>query len=177
MLCQIGFYFWNDVIFGDENRLKLLSRRRREYVRRPQGSRCNPKYTTKTVKFGGKSIMVWGAIKQMAPEFSYGVRIAWILLDMRRFWRKDCYQSMRHIIPFNRTVHHVKIPKLSLLFCVLSDWSAQSLDLNIIEPLWSELKVRISSRKPDNIETLWRACEEQWAKIPVPNKKSLWKHS
>ena len=39
--------FWNDVLFSDEIRLEPLSRRR-EYVRRPQGSRYNPKYTTKT---------------------------------------------------------------------------------------------------------------------------------
>jgi len=55
--------FRNDVIFSDESRLELFSRRR-EYVRRPQGSRFNPKYTTKTVKFRGKSIMVWSAIKE-----------------------------------------------------------------------------------------------------------------
>ena len=53
--------FWNDVIFSDESRLELFSRRK--YVSRPQGSRYNPKYTTKTVKFGGKCIIVWGAIK------------------------------------------------------------------------------------------------------------------
>ena len=54
--------FWNNVIFSDESRLKLFSRKR-EYIRRPQGSRYNPKYTTKTVKFGEKSIMVWVTIK------------------------------------------------------------------------------------------------------------------
>ena len=61
--------------------------------------------------------------KQMAPEFSFSVRIAWILLDMRRFWRKDCYQSMRHTISFNRTMHHAVNSKLSLLFWT-RPWSA-----------------------------------------------------
>ena len=80
---------------------------------------------------------------------------------------------MRHIIPFNRTVHHAINPKLSLLFWI-SDWPDQSPDLNIIKPLWSELKARVFSRKSDNIEALCRACEEHWVKIPVPNITNLY---
>ena len=61
--------FWNDVTFSDESRLELFSRKR-EYVRRPKGLRFEDRYTTKTVKFGGQSLMVWGAIKRTAADFS-----------------------------------------------------------------------------------------------------------
>jgi len=44
--------------------------------------------------------------------------------------------------------------------CVLSDWPPVSLDINIIEPLWADLKARVSSCRPTNIEELWRSCEE-----------------
>ena len=30
----------------------------------PPGTRYDAKYTTKTVKFGGKSLMVWGVIRE-----------------------------------------------------------------------------------------------------------------
>jgi len=60
------------------------------------------------------------------------------------------------------------------MICMFIDWLAQSPDLNIIEPFWSGLKARVSSYKPDHIEALWRACEEQWANIPVPNIKNLY---
>ena len=59
---KVNRIFWKDVIFSDESRLELFSGRRK-YVHRPQGSRYNPRYTTKTVKFGRKSIMAWGAMK------------------------------------------------------------------------------------------------------------------
>jgi len=35
-----------------------------EYVKRPKGTRFHDKYTTKSMKFGGGSVMVWGAIKK-----------------------------------------------------------------------------------------------------------------
>ena len=57
--------------------------------------------------------------------------------------------------------------------CVLSDWLAQSPDLNAIESLWRDLKARVSSCRPGNIETLWRTCEEQWTIIPAHNSKLI----
>ena len=53
---------WSAVIFSDESKIEL-NPESREYVRRPNNQRYNPRYTSKTVKFGGKSLMVWDAIK------------------------------------------------------------------------------------------------------------------
>ena len=53
---QLQLEFWKDVIFSDESSLELYSRRR-EYIRRPQGTQYEDKYTMKTVKFEGKSLM------------------------------------------------------------------------------------------------------------------------
>ena len=48
---------WANVIFFNEARIKLFSRRR-QYVRRPVGQRFHNIYTMKTVKYGGPSILI-----------------------------------------------------------------------------------------------------------------------
>ncbi|KAI4874845.1 hypothetical protein NFI96_010394 [Prochilodus magdalenae] len=46
------------------------------------------------------------------------------------------------------------------------EWPSQSPDLNPIENLWRELKVRVAKRQPTNLHDLERICKEEWAKIP-----------
>ncbi len=51
---------------------------------------------------------------------------------------------------------HIKILK----------WPSQSPDLNPIENLWRELKVRVAKRQPRNLNDSERICKEEWDKIP-----------
>ncbi len=46
------------------------------------------------------------------------------------------------------------------------EWPSQSPDLNPIENLWRELKVRVAKRQPQNLNDLKRICKEEWDKIP-----------
>ncbi len=40
------------------------------------------------------------------------------------------------------------------------------LDINTIENLWRELKVRVAKRQPRNLNDLERICKKEWDKIP-----------
>ncbi|CAJ0951774.1 unnamed protein product [Ranitomeya imitator] len=44
-------------------------------------------------------------------------------------------------------------------------WPGQSPDLNPIENLWKELKIKVHMRHPKNLDNLEKICVEEWAKI------------
>ena len=53
---------WRKIDFSDESSVELHPKCR-QYCRRPSGARLDPRFTQKTVKFGGGKIMVWGYIQ------------------------------------------------------------------------------------------------------------------
>ena len=52
---------WKKVIFSDECKIKMFSSTR-TFVRRPKDARFKSRYILKSVKFGCKFILLWGAI-------------------------------------------------------------------------------------------------------------------
>ncbi|KAK3540806.1 hypothetical protein QTP86_001971 [Hemibagrus guttatus] len=49
----------------------------------------------------------------------------------------------------------------------VQEWPSQSPNLNPIENLWRELKIRVAQRQPQNITALEEICMEEWAKLPA----------
>lgn len=53
---------WNRVLFTDETKVEVFGTHRRVFVRRKAGERYRNECLVPTVKFGGGSVMCWGAI-------------------------------------------------------------------------------------------------------------------
>ena len=66
------------------------------------------------------------------------------------------------------TCHWLQQNKVKVL-----EWPPQSPDLNIIEPLWGDLKRAVHARQPKNLQELEAFCQEEWAALPAEKIKSL----
>lgn len=174
---------WRNVLWTDESKIVLFGGvGSRCYVRRPPNKEFNPAYTTKTVKHGGCSIMVWGC-------FSYhGVGpIYWIksILD-QHLYVKIMEEVM---LPFaseemplrwvfqqdNDPKHTSKTAKRWFEEKQISvmEWPPQSPDLNPLENLWADVKKGVSEQQPSNINDLWSTIQRCWSAIPLQRYQSL----
>jgi transposase len=171
---------WSNVIFSDETKIEMHPRRR-EYVRRSRGSRYNDRYTTKTVKFGGKSLMLWGCIR------GDGTRM---LINCPPRLDSEAYQEVLNagLLPLydednvfmqdGAPCHRSRSTKAFLEekeICVLDDWPSQSPDLNIIEPLWDVLKTRVYSHNACTLDELWKFCQLEWRAIKKDYIQALYR--
>lgn len=174
---------WRNVLWTDESKVVLFGGKgTRSYVRRPPNAEFNPKYTTKTIKHGGSSIMVWGCFSY------YGVGpIHWIKTIMDKTVYVNILQEV--MLPYvsenmpliwvfqqdNDPKHTSKLAKKWFLDNKINmmEWPAQSPDLNPIENLWTDIKKGVSQIQPTSNQALWTAVQQIWYSIPKERCQNL----
>ena len=53
------------------------------------------------------------------------------------------------------------------------EWPCQSPDVNSIENLWKELKIKVHERNPQNLCEFQTICQQEWEKIDSDFSRSL----
>lgn len=162
---------WNNVIFSDECSIQLRPTTR-VYVRRSSFNKYDRPYILKTVKHGGQSIMVWGAINANGDRILTRFLKNADSLEYQRVLSEGLLPFYDHEKIFQHDgapCHRSKSTELFLGtrgISYITDWPPQSPDMNIIENMWAELKRNVRQHLPKTINELWTSCINEWMKIP-----------
>ncbi|GAA6083401.1 syntaxin-binding protein 4-like, partial [Tachysurus ichikawai] len=143
----------------DESSLEL-HHSRRKYCRRPTGARMDPRFTQKTVKFGGGKIMVWGCIQYGGVREICRVEGNINSLKYQEILATSYIPNHKRgqILQQDGAPSHTSISTSKFLMVkkikMFQDCPAQSLDMNIIEHMWGRMKEEAWKTKPKNIDEL-----------------------
>ncbi|CAK9796240.1 Transposable element Tcb1 transposase [Anthophora quadrimaculata] len=175
--------FWRRVLFTDESKFNIFGSDGRAKIWRKPGTALQRKNLIPTVKHGGGSVMVWGAIAAAGVG-----NLAFIdgILD------RHLYKSIleKHLQPSvdslgmgrdwifqqdNDPKHTARLVKDWLLYYAPRQLGSppQSPDLNPIEHVWELLTRKIDHTTVNSKESLKEALTKAWSEITISETENL----
>lgn len=167
---------WSKILFSDESKFMIFGSDGIRYVRRPVGTRYDPKYQLPTVKHGGGNVMVWGCFsrdgvgplhritgimnQEMYKNICKDIMLPHAKDKMPRGWIYQQDNDPKHTA--KSVQEFFKKSKVRVL-----KWPSQSPDLNPIEHLWEHVDRQMKGIKPSNHADLFSKINEIWDSIPI----------
>jgi transposase len=171
---------WRKVIFSDESKFMLINSAGRDWCWRRDGESLDPRFTKKTVKHGGGSLMVWGCMTAHGVGRLHriqGTMTGQVYTDilskayLGTLTDHNINPATSYFAQDNDPKHKSKVASqwFQSNNIRLLPWPAQSPDMNPIEHLWAEMDRRMRKRErfPKNVEELWDVLQEEWKGISM----------
>lgn len=175
--------FWEKIMWSDETKIELFGKNYKRYVWRGINNAYDEKNTIPTVKHGGGSLMFWGCVSYKGTGNLVKVEGKMNAASYQKILEENLHSSARNLrMGRTWTFQHDNDPKhkakstcqwLQQHKVKVLEWPSQSPDLNIIEPLWGDLKRAVHARQPKNLQELEAFCKEEWAALPSEKIKRL----
>ncbi|GFW22218.1 transposable element Tcb1 transposase [Trichonephila clavipes] len=161
-------------LYGSDGRFKIW---------REAGKALAAKNTSKTVKFGGGSVRVWGCMSAGGVgelAFIDGIKDKYVYLEILKDNLEKSVSKLGLGSGFifqqdNDPKHTANTVQLYLLYHCRKQLHtpAQSPDLNVIENLWSQLEKAVHEHEIISKEVLKKVLREEWTKLSVETPKIL----
>ena len=166
---------WNGVVFSDESRYLLERVDGRQWVYRRRGERYADACVTEVDRYGGGSVMEWGAISfhhrsrlVVVPGNLNGVRYRDEILAPVVVPLMNANRGLTLFQQDNARCHTARVctTYLQQQRVNVLPWPAKSPDLSPIEHLWDVLDRRVRRRSPSTLQQLERFLQQEWMAIP-----------